>query len=107
MPDDSETDVKRTAHFSWSWRSNCLLLCEVKQGAWSMLHNHCRVYPTVIVNALSVICREVSRLVHGEEETGCLMNVLQQSRWGAAGAAPRGKAYFPPMSFFPFSSFFF
>ena len=36
MPNDLETHVKRTPHFSLSWRNNCLLLCEVKQGDWSM-----------------------------------------------------------------------
>jgi hypothetical protein len=37
MPDDSETRVKRTANFSWSWRNDCRLACEVKQGDWSMV----------------------------------------------------------------------
>lgn len=36
MPNDSETRVKRMAHFSWSWRSDCGLVHEVKQGGWSM-----------------------------------------------------------------------
>jgi len=37
MPNDSDRLVKITAHFSWSWRSNCRLACEVKQGGWSMV----------------------------------------------------------------------
>src|SRR6266852_4833629 len=37
MPNDSDRRVKRTANLSWSWRNNCRLACEVKQGDWTMV----------------------------------------------------------------------
>ncbi len=47
-----------------------------------------------------MICCEASQLIQDEEETGFLPNVLQRSMRGAASAAPRGRDYFPPKSFF-------
>jgi hypothetical protein len=32
MPNDSETRVERMAHFSWSWKGNCCLVCVVGRG---------------------------------------------------------------------------
>ena len=46
MPNDSDRRVKITAHFSWSWRSNCRLMVRSSIGTGAWCHNYCRGYHT-------------------------------------------------------------
>ena len=82
MPNDSEARVKRTAHFSWSWRESCRLRCVVSKSTVACCHKHCRVYPTDSKRYAEVYCgqagclKEKRRLV-----VHCIYWVLLLPEW--------------------------
>ena len=64
MPNDSETNEKRMAPFSWRSRSNCRLVCTVKQGGLEHRATITVGATLQTLSAVAVICYDAKQHVH-------------------------------------------